>query len=96
MEEYRRRLIDNGVVTNSISIATDPNRRAEVSSEIDVLVAREVYGLTKREMLYILDPDNVLGPDCGGEAFKALRNAELREFKEFRTQRLIMEAWDRM
>ncbi|NKX17322.1 hypothetical protein HGG75_26155 [Ochrobactrum pseudogrignonense] len=47
-------------------------------------------------MLYILDPDNILGLDCGVETFKALRNAELREFKEFRTQRLIEEAWDRL
>ncbi|WP_339667733.1 hypothetical protein [uncultured Roseovarius sp.] len=47
-------------------------------------------------MLYILDPDNVLGKDCGVETFKALRNAEMREFNDFRTQRLIEEAWDRL
>ena len=48
------------------------------------------------EMRYILDPDNILGKDCGVEPFKALRNAELRAFGEFRTQRLIEEAWDRV
>jgi type I restriction-modification system DNA methylase subunit len=96
MTKYRQRLKDNSVVPIGTSITVDPLRRAEIAAEIDVLVAREVYGLTKQEMLYILDPDNVLGPDCGVETFKALRNAELREFKEFRTQRLIEEAWDRL
>jgi hypothetical protein len=47
-------------------------------------------------MLYILDPANILGEDCGIETFKALRNREQREFNEFRTQRLIEEAWDRL
>ncbi|MBE0703930.1 MAG: restriction endonuclease, partial [Afipia sp.] len=44
----------------------------------------------------ILDPANILGEDCGIETFKALRNREQREFNEFRTQRLILEAWDRV
>ena len=61
-----------------------------------MLVAREIYGLSKDEMLYILDPANILGEDCGIETFKALRNREQREFNEFGTQRLILEAWDRM
>ena len=59
-----------------------------LAAEIDVLVARDIYGLTKDEMLYILDPANILGEDCGIETFKALRNREMRDFDEFRTQRL--------
>jgi hypothetical protein len=43
-------------------------------------------------MLYILDP----GKDSRIETFKALRNREQRDFGEFRTQRLIEEAWDRL
>jgi hypothetical protein len=77
-------------------VIEDPYRRAVLAAEIDVLVAREVYGLTRDEMLYILDPANILGEDCGIETFKALRNHEQREYGEFRTQRLIGEAWDRM
>jgi hypothetical protein len=67
-----------------------------VAAEIDALVARNVYGLNERELLYILDPDNILGKDCGIETFKALRNRERREFGEFRTQRLVREAWERL
>ena len=96
MTEFRRKLLENNVVPAGTPIILDPKSRAETAAEIDVLVARDVYGLEKREMLYILDPDNILGPDCGVETFRALRNAELRTFDEFRTQRLILEAWDRV
>jgi hypothetical protein len=47
-------------------------------------------------MLYILDPENILGEDCGFETFKALRNRELRQYNEYRTQRLVLEAWSRL
>jgi hypothetical protein len=47
-------------------------------------------------MLYILDPANILGDGCEIETFKALRNREIREFREYRTQRLVLEAWDRL
>jgi hypothetical protein len=73
----------------------DPSRRAELTAEIDVLVAHEVYGLSRTEMLYILDPANLLGENCGIETFKALRNWEIREHDEYRSQRLVLEAWDR-
>ena len=35
------------------------------------------------------------GPDCGIETFKALRNREKREHGEYRTQRLVLDAWNR-
>ncbi|OYR22618.1 Eco57I restriction-modification methylase domain-containing protein [Brucella pseudogrignonensis] len=96
MEEFRAQAVKAGILEAPDAIVEDPEQRAVVAAEIDVLVARDVFGQSKQEMLYILDPDNILGLDCGVETFKALRNAELREFKEFRTQRLIEEAWDRL
>lgn len=54
------------------------------------------YGLTLDDLRYILDPDNLLGLNSAVETFKALRNREHREFGEYRTQRLVMEAWDRL
>lgn len=36
-----------------------------------------------------------LGPDCSAKTFAALRRVELREFGEYRTRRLVLEAWDR-
>lgn len=96
MKAFRAQAVKAGILAAPDSVVEAPAHRAVAAAEIDVLVARDVFGLTKQEMLYILDPDNILGPDCGVETFKALRNAELREFREFRTQRLIEEAWDRI
>jgi len=96
MELFRKRAINLGILQQEAQVIEDPADRAVTTAEIDVLVARDVYQLTKDEMLYILDPDNILGKDCGIETFKALRNAEIRQFGEFRTQRLIEEAWERI
>ncbi|MEI8703403.1 Eco57I restriction-modification methylase domain-containing protein [Mesorhizobium sp. ISC15] len=96
MEGLWRTAIETGLLPASARLEEDPDRRAVLTAEIDVLVAREVYGLNKQEMLYILDPVNILGEDCDIETFKALRNREMREFNEYRTQRLVLEAWDRL
>ena len=96
MQAFREAALDAGILSSLDEVVEDLDRRAVLAAEIDVLVAREVYGLGKNEMLYILDPVNILGEDCGIETFKALRNREYREFNEFRTQRLIEEAWDRL
>lgn len=96
MQAFRETALEAGILSFPENVVEDPDRRAVLAAEIDVFVAREVYGLSKDEMLYILDPANILGQDCGIETFKALRNREQREFNEFRTQRLIEEAWDRL
>jgi hypothetical protein len=96
MDEFRQQAVDEGILISVWDVIDDPDQRAVVAAEIDMLVARDVYRMSKDEMLYILDPDNILGKDCGVETFKALRNAEMRSFGEFRTQRLIMDAWDRL
>ncbi len=96
MEGFREAAVEANILPSVTDVVEDPERRAVLAGEIDALVARDVYGLTKDEMLYILDPANILGEDCGIETFKALRNREMREFNEFRTQRLIEEAWTRI
>jgi hypothetical protein len=96
MLAFREAAVAAGILPSPGATVEEPAQRAAVVAEIDVLVAREIYGLTRDEMLYILDPANILGEDCGIETFKALRNREQREFGEFRTQRLILEAWDRL
>ena len=42
----------------------------------------------------MLDPADVIGPDYPSETFRVLKNNEEREFGEYRTQRLVLEAWD--
>ena len=72
-----------------------PERRAQLRAELDAHYAR-LYGLTRDELRYILDPADVLGPDYPSETFRVLKNNEMREFGEYRTQRLVLAAWDAM
>lgn len=71
----------------------DPARRTLLRAELDAWYAR-AYGLTRDELRYVLDPADVLGPDYPSETFRVLKNNEEREFGEYRTRRLVLEAWD--
>lgn len=73
----------------------NPERRAQLRAELDAYYAR-LYGLTRDELRYILDPADVMGDDYPSETFRVLKNSELREFGEYRTQRLVLEAWDQL
>ncbi len=54
-----------------------------------------LYGLTKDELRYILDPSDVYGDRYPSETFRVLKENEMRQFGEYRTQRLVLEAWDK-
>jgi hypothetical protein len=73
----------------------DPERRAMLRAELDAFYAH-LYGLNRDELRYILDPADVMGPDYPSETFRVLKNNEIRQFGEYRTQRLVLEAWDRL
>ncbi len=73
----------------------DPERRALLRAELDAYYAH-LYGLNRDELRYILDPSDVMGPDYPSETFRVLKNNEQRQFGEYRTQRLVLEAWDRL
>lgn len=85
-----------GINPAEVGPAESEPERELLRTEIDVLVARDLFGLTRDEMRYLLDPADLLGADCGFETFGALQRAERRQFGEFRTQRLILEAWERL
>jgi hypothetical protein len=72
----------------------DEDRRAGLRAELDAFYAR-AYGLTRDELRYILDPADVKGPDYPSETFRVLKDKEVRRFGEYRTQRLVLAAWDR-
>jgi len=72
----------------------DPDRRAHLKAELDAYYAR-LYGLTRDELRYILDPADVKGEDYPSETFRLLKNHEIRKFGEYRTARLVLQAWDR-
>lgn len=73
----------------------DEERRAMLRAELDAYYAR-LYGLTRDELRYILDPQDVYGPDFPGETFRVLKEKEIRQYGEYRTRRLVLEAWDRL
>lgn len=73
----------------------NPERRALLRAELDAYYAK-LYGLTRDELRYILDPADVMGDDYPSETFRVLKNNELKQFGEYRTQRLVLEAWDRL
>ncbi len=73
--------------------AWNPERRARLRAELDAYYAR-LYGLTRDELRYILDPADVMGADYPSETFRVLKNNDTRQFGEYRTRRLVLEAWD--
>ena len=75
--------------------AWDEDRRALLRADLDAFYAR-AYGLTRDELRYILDPADVKGPDYPSETFRVLKEKEIRQHGFYRTQRLVLEAWDRM
>ncbi len=75
--------------------AWDEDRRALLRADLDAFYAR-AYGLTRDELRYILDPADVKGPDYPSETFRVLKEKEIRHHGEYRTQRLVLAAWDRM
>jgi hypothetical protein len=73
----------------------DEERRAVLKAELDAIYAK-LYGLTTEELRYILDPQDVYGPDFPGETFRVLKEKEIRQYGEYRTRRLVLEAWERL
>ncbi len=87
-------LVHNEVVKLS-PFKWDENRRAMLKAELDAYYAT-LYGLTEEELRYILCPQDVYGENFPGETFRVLKEKEIRKFGEYRTKRLVMEAWERM
>jgi hypothetical protein len=73
----------------------DDERRALVKAELDAYIGH-LWGLTRNEIEYILYPQSVMGPSYPSETFRGLRDIEIKRYGEYRTQRLVLEAWDRI
>lgn len=71
------------------------DRRATAQAELDAIFAH-LYGLTTEELRYILDPEDVCGVGCINETFRVLKDNETRKYGEYRTKRLVLEAWNKM
>lgn len=73
--------------------AWDEDRRAQLRSELDAWYAL-AYGLTRDELRYVLDPKDVMGADYPSETFRVLQKNEIAKYGEYRTQRLVLAAYD--
>ncbi|MHA1271490.1 MAG: hypothetical protein ACTSPY_16985 [Candidatus Helarchaeota archaeon] len=58
------------------------DRRAKLQAELDVIFAH-LYKIKRDDLNYILS------------TFSKLKNKEMEEYKEFKTKRLILEAYDK-
>ncbi len=65
----------------------DEQRRHCLQSELDAIFAH-MYGLSRPDLEWIL---NATPP---GSSFPSLKQYELRKFDEYRTQRLVLQAFD--
>ena len=75
--------------------AFDPDRRTHLRAELDAFFARK-YNLTRDELRYILDPADTHGESYPSETFRGLKRNEIDRFGEYRTQRLVLAAFDRL
>jgi len=72
----------------------DELQRAVWQAELDAIFAH-LYSLSTEDLRYILDPEDVCGKGCINETFRVLKERELRDLGEYRTKRLVMEAWNK-
>lgn len=73
----------------------DEDRRGLLRAEVDAKIAK-LYGLTRDQLRYVLDPADIYGPTYPSETFRVLKKNEIAEYGEYRTARLVLDAWDRM
>lgn len=72
----------------------NPECRAILQAELDAIFAH-LYGLNTEDLRYILDPEDVCGKGCINETFRVLKDNEIRQYGEYRTKRLVLEAWNK-
>lgn len=75
-------------------VTWDEANRAVWQAELDAIFAH-LYGLNTEDLRYILDPEDVCGKGCINETFRVLKDREIRELGEYRTKRLVLEAWNK-
>lgn len=73
----------------------DETRRAQLRAELDAFFARK-YGLTRDELRYVLDPSDIRGPEYPSETFRGLKTKEMKLYGEYRTQRIVLAAFDQL
>jgi len=78
---------------DGVPFGWDEDRRAQLRAELDAWFAL-AYGLSRDELRYVLDPKDVMGADYPSETFRVLQKNEIAKYGEYRTQRLVLAAYD--
>jgi hypothetical protein len=73
----------------------DDSRRMHLRAQLDAYYAH-LFGVTRKEMQYILDPKDVFGADFPSETFRVMREKEENQFGEYRTQGLVLTKFDEL
>lgn len=85
--------VENGLGKNALALGAPPkafcSERRERKNE-------RKRSADRTELQYILEPQSVMGEDYPSETFRVLKEGEIAKYGEYRTQRLVLEAWDRM
>jgi hypothetical protein len=69
-------------------------QRCVIRAQVDAYIAH-LYGLTRDELRYILAPSDLF-ENFPGESFRVLRENEIHQFGEYRTQRMVLSAFDEL
>ena len=77
-------------------LLVNEDERHYAKAEIEAIYAIRILNLTRAQMQFILRPKDISDEYAEYETFGALERAEIRQFGEYRTQRLVLEAWDRL
>ena len=73
----------------------DDERRDLLRAELDAYFAH-LYGLTRNELRYILDPKDMFGSQFPGKTFHVLQQYEMKKHGEYRTKRFVLKAYDEL
>ena len=71
------------------------DERAVLIARLDAFYAMK-YGLDRKDLEFILDPESVMGKGYPTQTFPQVKANDIRQFGEYRTQRLVLEAWDEL
>lgn len=71
------------------------DERALLMARLDAFYAMK-YGLERDELEFILDPEAVMGKGYPTQTFPQVKANDIAKFGEYRTKRLVMEAYDEL
>lgn len=73
----------------------DTDRRSLLRAQLDAYYAK-LYGLSREELQYVLDPSKTHGNGYPTVTFPGLKKNEIAKFGEYRTERHVLAAFDHL